>query len=49
MATATNPFVYGGIVSGDAFCDREKEIKELLEDIQAGRNVIIYSQRRRCF
>jgi len=46
MATATNPFVYGGIVSGDAFCDRENEIKELLKDIQAGQNVIIYSQRR---
>jgi uncharacterized protein len=46
MPSATNPFVYGGIVSGDAFCDREKEIKELLQDIQAGQNVIIYSQRR---
>jgi AAA+ ATPase superfamily predicted ATPase len=46
MPTVTNPFVYGGIVTGDAFCDREKELEELLEDIQAGQNVIIYSQRR---
>ena len=46
MSAAKNPFVYGGIVSGDAFCDREKELKELLDDIQAGQNVIIYSQRR---
>jgi len=25
MLAAKNPFVYGGIVSGDAFCDREDD------------------------
>ncbi|MDI6792173.1 MAG: ATP-binding protein [bacterium] len=41
-----NPFVYGGEVSGSAFCNREKEIQELIRDIQQGENIIIFSPRR---
>jgi AAA+ ATPase superfamily predicted ATPase len=41
-----NPFVYGEEVSGENFCNRDTEIKELLRDIQNGQNVMIYSQRR---
>lgn len=41
-----NPFIYGGRVSGDAFCNRESEIQELLEDIRGRQHVIISSQRR---
>lgn len=41
-----NPFVYGQEVSGEAFCDRSKEIKEILTDIRSGQNIIIYSPRR---
>lgn len=41
-----NPFICGGRVSGDAFCNREREIKELLEDIHALQHVILPSQRR---
>jgi len=43
---AKNPFVYGGRVSGDAFCDRENEIRELLDDIRERQHVILFSQRR---
>lgn len=41
-----NPFVYGQEVSGDTFCNRTNEIKELISDIKSGQNVIIYSPRR---
>ncbi len=41
-----NPFLYGGRVSGDAFCDREREAEELLRDIRTRQHVIVYSQRR---
>jgi hypothetical protein len=46
MRDFKNPFIYGGRVSGDAFCNRESEIRELLEDIRGRQHVIIYSQRR---
>ncbi len=29
-----NPFEYGGVVSGDAFCNREKEVTDLLRAIE---------------
>ena len=41
-----NPFVYGEEVTGEAFWNRTKEIKELAQDIQNGQNVIIFSARR---
>lgn len=41
-----NPFIYGQEVSGNIFCNRVKEIRELLSDIRSGQNVIIYSPRR---
>ena len=41
-----NPFIYGEEVSGEYFCDREEEIKELLRDIENSQNVIIFSPRR---
>lgn len=41
-----NPFIYGQEVSGEIFCNRTKEIKEILSDIKSGQNVIIYSPRR---
>lgn len=40
--TMKNPFVYGEEVTGDAFWNRTKEIKELSRDIQNGQNVIIF-------
>ena len=41
-----NPFVYGETVSGDNFCDRAQETRELVTDIKNGQNVIIFSPRR---
>jgi len=41
-----NPFVYGEEVTGEAFWNRAKEIKELTQDIKNGQNVIIFSTRR---
>ncbi len=41
-----NPFVYGEIVTGENFCNRTREIKELVTDIINCQNVIIFSQRR---
>lgn len=41
-----NPFLYGDIVSGPYFTDREKEAAELLSDIRSGQNVFIYSPRK---
>ena len=46
MKRFKNPFIYGGGVSGDAFCNREREVEELLEDIKARQHVILFSQRR---
>ncbi len=41
MKDFKNPFIYGGRVSGDAFCNRESEIQELLEDIRGRQHVIL--------
>jgi hypothetical protein len=38
-----NPFVYGEKVSGENFCNREQEIKELTSEISSGQNIMIYS------
>lgn len=41
-----NPFVYGKVVRGEAFADREEEMAEVLADIESGQNVILFSPRR---
>ncbi len=41
-----NPFVTSGYVSAEYFCDREKETKQLLQEIQNGNNVALISTRR---
>lgn len=46
MKSPRNPFLYGGRVSGDAFWDREKETRELREDVRSRQHVILFSQRR---
>ncbi|WP_457621966.1 AAA family ATPase [Persephonella sp.] len=40
-----NPFTIG-LVSGEKFCNRKKEIKELKRFIKNSQNVVIYSPRR---
>ena len=46
MAAITNPFVYGEIVTSDAFADREAERDRLRRDLAAGQKVFLISPRR---
>lgn len=41
-----NPFIYGEIVPGDAFADREVELDRLTADLGAGQKVFLISPRR---
>ena len=41
-----NPFSYTNIVSGDSFCNREKEQNDLLKYINNSQNILLYSHRR---
>jgi AAA+ ATPase superfamily predicted ATPase len=41
-----NPFVYGGIVTGEDFADRTDEIKELLRDLKDCEKIFLISPRR---
>lgn len=41
-----NPFKYGKVVSGDDFADREKETRQLVEDLKSGQNILLFSPRR---
>lgn len=41
-----NPFIFGEAVSGNAFWNRQAEIKELMQDLRSGQNVIVFSARR---
>jgi hypothetical protein len=42
----TNPFVYGEIVPGESFVDREVELDRLIGDLAAGQKVFLISPRR---
>jgi hypothetical protein len=46
VASAPNPFRYGDIALGEAFTDREDEIRELTADIRNGQNVVLFAPRR---
>jgi hypothetical protein len=41
-----NPFVYGEVVPGDAFVDREVELDRLVGDLAGGQKVFLISPRR---
>ena len=41
-----NPFIYTGTVEGESFCNREKELRDLMSFSKTGQNVLIYSHRR---
>jgi hypothetical protein len=43
---AQNPFVYGEVVPGEAFVDREVELARLINDLDAGQKVFLISPRR---
>ncbi len=46
MATSHNPFIYGEVVTADAFADRESERERLARDLAAGQKVFLISPRR---
>lgn len=42
----TNPFRYGALALDDAFADREREVRELRQDILNGQDVVVLGRRR---
>ena len=42
----TNPFTIGLVESGDEFCNRTREIKDLLQQGRNGNKVVLFSPRR---
>ena len=46
MTLVNNPFIYGEIVPGEAFADREIELDRLVTDLAAGQKVFLISPRR---
>jgi uncharacterized protein len=41
-----NPFAYSNYVTGESFCNRKKELSELLKYIKGSQNVLLFSHRR---
>jgi hypothetical protein len=41
-----NPFEYGGVVSGDAFCNRRAELADLLRAMENAEKLFVLSERR---
>jgi AAA+ ATPase superfamily predicted ATPase len=41
-----NPFRFGQVVSGELFCNRRSEIKQVTQNLSGGQSIVLYSQRR---
>ncbi len=41
-----NPFEYGGVVGGDAFCNRQREIADLVRAMENREKLFVISERR---
>lgn len=41
-----NPFIYGEVVTGNDFCDREEEIKQLRRELADSQKIFLISARR---
>ncbi|NLS96868.1 MAG: ATP-binding protein [Planctomycetaceae bacterium] len=41
-----NPFQYGSVVSGDAFCNRTEELRDLRRSCDNAEKLFVYSERR---
>src|SRR3990170_7704400 len=41
-----NPFRFGALALDDAFTNRERELKELTDDVLNGQDVVIFAPRR---
>jgi hypothetical protein len=46
MRNLNNPFQYGGIVEGGAFCNRKQELADLRAAMESGEKLFVYSERR---
>ncbi len=46
MRNTRNPFEYGGVVSGDKFCNRHKEKADLRKAIRNREKLFVFSERR---
>src|SRR5437868_12027477 len=46
MRNMRNPFQYGGVVEGLAFCNRKKELADLKAAVESGEKLFVYSERR---
>jgi type II secretory pathway predicted ATPase ExeA len=42
----TNPFQYGSVVAGAAFCNRKNELRDLRRAFDNGEKLFVYSERR---
>jgi uncharacterized protein len=42
----SNPFQYGNVVTGDAFCNRRGELRDLQRAVENGEKLFVYSERR---
>jgi len=42
----TNPFQYGGVVRGESFCNRQRELQDLRRAFDNGEKLFVYSERR---
>jgi hypothetical protein len=42
----SNPFQYGGIVEGSAFCNRKQELADLRAAMESSEKLFLYSERR---
>src|SRR2546426_11282198 len=41
-----NPFEYGGVVSGEAFCNRGEGLGDMLRAMENGERLFVFSERR---
>ncbi len=41
-----NPFRFGQVVSGELFCNRKSEIRQISKDLAGGQSIVLYSPRR---
>ncbi len=41
-----NPFVYGGVIGADAFCNRKRELADVTRAMQNGQKLFVYAERR---
>lgn len=41
-----NPFQYGGVVSGESFCNRTREAADLRRSVENAEKLFVYSERR---